>query len=616
MECRLILALLCCSSAEVVTRCFEAARNGMISWIPPEIRWLSRQVRPFLRWHAASFLCISVGSFLGLLVPLVLKSLIDLVLPSRRMGLLIGAVGLIFLCHQGRAILTSVGGYLTMLAAERLAVDMRLRLLRHLDALSADYHEGTPVGASMYPLKEPIDEISYFGSDLLPSILRTLLATMLTLATMLILNARMTLAVLPLIPVFLFTRKHFRGRLEDGSNTVQRNRIAWSSFLEEHLSSIVALQLLRQERRRERTAFHLLAATVRSYNRLFTSGVSFTFYTSLTIGLAMSAVIGLGGWSVFTGSLTVGGLVAFYTYLTQLFEPLSGAAETYVRAQKTFASIRQVQAVLALQPAIKTCPTAIRFPQNRPWTIEIADVCFEYPKNRGRLSIPHLNIRAGEHVAIVGENGAGKSTLAKLLARLYDADAGSILVAGHDVRKMEIGSLRKHVCYAPPRPILFDTTLASNLRLGRVTASDTELAEVMEDVGLTAWVGTLQGGLEQRVGPGGSSLSGGQRQRLGIARAILQRPRVLILDEATSSLDAVSEQQLLSRLHDVLPGSTIVVVSHRLSALLCVGRVIVLEAGHVVEDSSPTSLLINRGAYFRLFSADPSTLAHRHATFH
>ena len=594
----------------------QAARTGMISWIPSEIRWLARQVRPFLRWHVATFSCITVCSFMALLAPLVLKWLIDVILPRRQVGLLIGAVCLIFLCHQGRAVLTSVGGYLTMLAAERLALDLRLRVLRHLDTLSADYHEDTPVGASMYPLKEPIDELAYFGSDLLPSILRTFMATMLTLGTMVILNAGMTLAVLPLIPVFLLTRKHFRGRLEDGSNMVQRNRMAWSSFLQEHLSSIMALQLLRQERRSERTAFHLLATTVRSYNRLFTTGVAFTFYTSLAIGLAMSAVIGLGGRSVFTGSLTVGGLVAFYSYLTNLFEPLSGAAETYVRAQKTFASIRQVKAVLALEPKIRNDPMAIRMSQSGTCTVELADVRFGYPGNRVLLSIPHLDIQAGEHVAIVGENGAGKSTLAKLLARLYDTDSGSIFIAGHDVRKIEVESLREHVCYASPHPILFDTTLANNLRLGKVTASEAELEVVLEDVGLTTWVGTLEGHLNHRVGPAGSGLSGGQRQRIGIARAILQCPRVLILDEATSSLDSGSEQQLLSRLRHVLPGCTLIVISHRSTALLCVRRVIVLERGRIVEDASPSSLLRNGGACFQLFKADSTNLEHSHATFH
>ena len=575
----------------------------MISWIPSEIRWLSQQVRPFLRWHAASFVCISVGSCLALLSPLVLKWMIDVVLPGRRVGLLIGAVGLIFLCHQGRAVLTTGGGYLTMLAAQQLALALRLRILRHLDTLSADYHEGTPVGASMYSLKDPIDEISFLGSDLVPSILRTLLATVLTLGAMLILNPRMTLVVLPLIPVFLLTRKHFRDRLDRDSETVQHNQVAWSGFLQEHLSSIVAIQLLRRERRQERTAFRLLGVSVRSLARLFRTGVSFTFCTSLTIGLAMAAVIGYGGWSVLVGTLTVGGLVAFYTYLAQLFEPLSGVAETYARAQKTFASIRRVQAVLALEPTIKNCRTAIKFPQHRSWIIQLADVRFGYPKRDGLLQIPHLEIRAGEHVAIVGENGAGKSTLAKLIARLYELDSGSISVAGQDLRKIEIESLREQVCYVPPHPVLFDTTLRGNLRLGKGTASDTELKKVVEDVGLATWTDALEEGLNQRIGPGGHQLSGGQRQRLGIGRAILQRPRILILDEATSSLDAASEQQLLNNLGRILPDTTIVIISHRLSALHSVDRVIVLEAGRIVEDDLPTALLGNRGAYSRLFSA-------------
>jgi ABC-type multidrug transport system fused ATPase/permease subunit len=567
------------------------------------MRWLYRQLRPFLRWHVASFLFMSVGSFLALLSPLVLKWMIDVVLPGRRVGLLVAAVGLIFLCYQGRAVLTTGGGYLTMVAAQQLALALRLRLLRHLDTLSADYHEGTPVGASMYPLKDPIDEISFLGSDLVPSILRTLLATVLTLGTMLILNPRMTLAILPLIPVFILTRKHFRNRLERDSETVQQNQVAWSSFLQEHLSSIVAIQLLRRERRQERTAFHLLATSVRSLTRLFRTGFSFTFYTSLTIGLAMAAVIGYGGWSVLGGALTVGGLVAFYTYLAQLFEPLSGLAETYARAQKTFASIRRVQAVLALEPAIKIRPTAIKFPENRPWTIQLADVRFGYPKRDGLLCIPRLEIPAGVHVAIVGENGAGKSTLAKLIARLYDVDSGSISVAGHDVREIEIENLREQVCYIPPQAVLFDTTLAGNLRLGKGTASDAELKKVVHDVGLASWAGALEEGLSQRVGPGGHRLSGGQRQRVGIGRAILQRPRILILDEATSSLDAGSEQQLLSSLRRILPGTTIIVISHRLSALHCVSRVIVLDAGRVVEDDVPAALLANSGAYSRLFTA-------------
>lgn len=536
---------------------------------------------------------MSVGSFLGLLAPLVLKRLIDEILPNRRIGLLVGAVALIFVCHQGRAVLSSLGGYLTLVAAQRLARDLRLRLLRHLDTLSAAYYESTQVGASIYPLQEPIDEISFLGSDLLPALLRMVMATILTLGTMLALNARMTVAVLPLIPIFLATRKHFRTRLERDSDTVQHNQLAWGAFLQEHLSSIIAIQLLRQEKRQERSARRLLGTSARSLIGLFRNGVWFTFYTSLSIALAITAVVGYGGRNVLTGTLTLGGLVAFYTYLTQLFEPLSGAAEIYLRAQKTFASIRQVKAVLDLQPAIKNSVSATQFPLGNLWTIDLADVYFNYPNNRGLLSIPQLEIRSGELVAIVGGNGAGKSTLAKLLARLYDVSSGAISVSGQDIREINIDSLRANVNYAPPHPILFDLTLASNLRLGNIRASDPELMDVIQRVGLTTWVGSLPDGLNHSVGPGGSRLSSGQRQRVGIGRSILQQPRILILDEATSSLDARSEQLLLSTLRDILPASTIIVISHRSSALSCVGRVIVLEAGHVVEDTTPEILLRN-----------------------
>jgi subfamily B ATP-binding cassette protein MsbA len=420
---------------------------------------------------------------------------------------------------------------------------------------------------------------------------------------MLILNPRMTLVILPLIPVFILTRKHFRDRLERDSNAVQHSQQAWSSFLQEHLSSIIAVQLLRRQRRQERIAFRLLGGSLRSLAKLFRTGVSFTFFTSLTVGLAMAAVIGFGGWSVLTGTSTVGGLVAFYTYVAQLFEPLSGVAETYARAQKTFASIRRVQAVLALKPTITSSPTAIKVPEHCSWTIELANVCFGYPRSNGRLSIPQLGIGACEHVAIVGENGAGKSTLAKLMARLYDVDSGSISIGGQDVREIELESLREQVCYVPPTPVLFDTTLSGNLRLGRGTASEAELKDVVNYVGLSTWVDGSHEGLKQRIGPSGQRLSGGQRQRVGIGRAILQRPSILVLDEATSSLDAASEQWVLNNLRRILPDTTIVVISHRLSALLCVERVIVLEAGRVVEDGVPAVLLGKSSAYSRLFSA-------------
>jgi len=586
----------------------------MRSWIPPEIRWLFHKLRPFLRWHLFSFLCISLGSFLALLTPLVLKWVIDVVLPSGSSGLLTGAVLLTLLCYQGRTVLTASGAYLTVHAAQRLALELRLALLKHLDRLSADYHESTAVGASMYSLQDPIEEISYFGSDLVPSILRTMVASVLTMGTMAVLNVRLTLTILPLIPVFLLARRHFRSRLESESDCVQRERATWNSFLQEHLASIIAVQLLGMEQRQERAAFRHLAGQVRALNSLFKTGVSFTFFTSLTIGLGIAGVVAYGGWSVLKGTLTMGGLVAFYSYVTQLFEPLSGVADTYVRAQSVLANIRQVRAVMNLEPTVTNQPGAIKFPDAKPWSIELTSVHFQYPGNRGHLSIPHLCIPAGETVAVVGENGAGKSTFAKLLARFYDVHHGSISVAGCDIRNIEIASLREYICYVPPYPLLFDTTIAGNLRLGRLTASPDELEDVLESVGLAGWRAGLRERLKHRVGPLGAQISGGQRQRIGLARAILQRPRVLILDEATSSLDTTSEQTAICNLRKHLPDSTIILISHRLSAMSAVERAILLEAGRIIEDDSPTVLLAERTAFSGIFNSFAPSAKYRDAT--
>lgn len=534
----------------------------------------------------ASFLCMTVGSLLALLTPLVLKWLIDQVLPQRETGLLLLAALLIFLSYQGRTALTSFGNYLTLTAAQKMALRLRMDILRHLDKLSADYYESTPPGAVMYPLKEPIEEVAYFGSDLLPAILRMCLTTGFTVVTMLVLSPVLTFAILPLIPLFLIARQHFRRKLSTDSDSVQTNLVEWNGFLEEHISSVLSIQLLGQERRQERKAFRLLAQTTRSYLALFRTASWFTVWTSMAVVLAMSAVIGYGGWSVIAGTLSLGSLVAFYSFVTQLFDPLSGAAELYSRAQRTFASIRQLQGVCALRPSVTDPPVCIPFP-SRDWGLEFAAVEFSYERQARTLHIPSLQIAAGERVAIVGENGAGKSTLARLVTRLYDVKSGALKIGGLNVREMGLKDLRRGVCYLPRDPVLFDGSLASNMRFVRPAASDRELREVIKLVDLTGMVAAFPDGLQQRLGPDACQLSGGQRQRLAIARALLQRPYILILDEATSCLDPDSEGIILRNVLEHLAASTLIVVSHRASTLSAINRVLVLTNGRIAGDVNP-----------------------------
>jgi ATP-binding cassette subfamily B protein len=203
------------------------------------------------------------------------------------------------------------------------------------------------------------------------------------------------------------------------------------------------------------------------------------------------------------------------------------------------------------------------------------------------IRIPSLQIPAGTQLAITGVNGAGKSSLAKLMARLYDVDAGAIRIGDHDIRNIELGSLRRCVGYVSRDPVLFDGSIDSNLRFVRPMASDLELQEVIGRVGLSELIASLTDGMGQAIGPGGCQLSGGQRQRLAIARALLECPRILILDEATSCLDPMSEDAVLCNVQRHLPNSTLIVISHRLSTIVQFSRVLVLSEGQIVFDGSP-----------------------------
>jgi subfamily B ATP-binding cassette protein MsbA len=566
-------------------------------WLPAELAWLIQEIRPYLPWHLASFLCITAGSLLALLSPLLLKWLIDGIIPQRSIGLLLLAVALIFVGHQGRVVLINVGSYLMVTASQKTALILRMRLLKHLDTLSADYYEDTPVGIALYPLKEPIEEIVYFGSDLVPAILRMLLTTTLTLVAMLSLSPALTLTILPLIPVFLVTRQYFGKKLRSHADAAQDRQVAWSNFLEEHLSSITSIQLLGQEKRQERRAFQLLARALRSQQRLYLIATWFTVSSSFAIVLAMSAIIGLGGNSVVAGHLSIGGLVAFYGFVTQLFDPLSGASELYARAQKAFASVHKVQAALRLCPSVTSTPGALPFGTEDAAQIEFANVEFGYSRNKDLLHVPSLRILAGEQIAIAGENGAGKSTLVRLIARLYDPVSGEVRLGGEDVRNIDLKSLRRSVCYLPRDPVLFDGTIVSNLRFVRSAASEREIEVAIRTAGLSELVESLPDGLRQRIGPDGCQLSGGERQRLALARAVLQKPPVLILDEATSCLDPESERSILQELRRSLNSSTFIVISHRPSTFSAFERTLVLSRGRIVRDGNRGSLLVSNGIH-------------------
>jgi len=293
-------------------------------------------------------------------------------------------------------------------------------------------------------------------------------------------------------------------------------------------------------------------------------------------------VLGVGGYQVVAGALSIGGLVAFYTFLSRLFEPIESITNMYTQYQRAATSIHRVQQVLNEEPSISDAADAQPLPRPVFGAVALRDVSFRYEQQRPILRGVSLSVEAGQVLAILGPTGSGKSTIAHLISRLYDPQAGAVLLDGYDERRLRLREIREAVAVVPQEPLLFNLTLRENLLLARKNATREELDRAVHIAQLDETLQRLPLGLEQPVGPRGGLLSGGERQRVAIARAILQRPQVLVLDEGTSALDGPTEQRLLASLREFGHDRTILVVAHRLAPILWADRSLYLEDGVVV----------------------------------
>ena len=550
-----------------------------------ELRWLAARVRPFMRLHLGSYCCIVLSSLLVLLDPLIVRFLIDDVIPSGRVGLLpLVAIGF-FATYMARLGADSLAGMLNFRAVQKMIFRSRLSLLRHLQRLSAEYHDNRPLGDTLHRLQNDVDQVATLSGEVIPSALRIVTVFTLVMITMLVLNYRLTLIVLPLIPVFVVVRRQFHHRLQQASDAVQEQSGKVTSFLEEHLSSIVQVQLLSCEQREARRFARLSSAAVRVQVKRRGTELFFSTLLYLIIVVGMASVLGYGGYLVTLGRLTPGGLVAFYGYTLQLFMPLYGVVDIYSKLQRAGASIRRLMEITEADAVLRDRPGALSLSGDSPGVVELKDVSFSYHTERAVLQAVNLRVNAGERVAIAGTSGNGKSTIARLVARLYDACSGAILIEGTDVRDIKLKSLRSSVIFVPQDPVLFDVSLRENLLYGNATATDDELDHVVHLAQLENVVRKLPRGWDEPLGPRGNRLSGGERQRVALARALLQRPKVLILDECTSALDALTERNVLDALDGFLQNVTTIIISHRPFPTRWADRVIHLERGEICTNS-------------------------------
>lgn len=526
-----------------------------------EFWWLLSQVKPFFRLHFASYLCIVAASILVLLDPLIIRFLIDEVIPNRRIAWLPLVAGAFFFTYMGRLGFDSLAGILNFRAVQKLTYRSRLALLRHLQRLSAEYHDNTSPGDTLHRLQIDVDQVGTLTGEVIPVLLRTGTVFTLVMSTMLMLNYRLTIVVVPLIPLFILVRRRFQNRLRHASDSVQEQSGKLIGFLEEHLSAIVQVQLLSCEQREARRFARISSGVVRAQMKRRSTELFFSSVLYLIIVAGMAGVLSYGGYQVMSGALTPGGLVAFYGYTLQLFIPLYGVVDLYAKVQRISASARRLLEIAEARTILPDGERPLRV--DAPASVELKEVCFSYHNDRPVLNEMSLRVGRGERVALTGTSGNGKSTIAKLVARMYDARAGAVLVDGMDIRDLKLKSLRSTVIFVPQDPVLFDVTLRENLLYGNPHASADELERVTKLAQLDLLIKRLPKGLEESLGPRGNRLSGGERQRVALARALLQHPKVLILDECTSALDELTEKRLLNALDQHLHDVTTIVISHR-----------------------------------------------------
>ena len=568
----------------------------------PQFRWFARQLRPLIRAHLLSVSLIVLSSLMFLLDPLIIKWLIDRILPRKDAHLLLIAASAFFLIYVARLGFSGLGALIYSRTMQNLVFRIRLEILEQMNRLSADYHETTPVGQKLYRMEQDVDQVAELGSSLVPYALQATFNTIFVVGTMFVLDFRLTCMVLPLMPVFFVFRRYFEARLRAASDDAQQQSSLESSFLQEHLTSVIQIQLLHQEQNQTKAFIERGLAKLRAINHRSLVEILFSTSYMAVIALGTIAILGYGGYQVFAGALTIGGLVAFYSYMARLFDPLHAAVEIYSRFNRLSTSVRRILEVIEMTPSVTEKPATLRLPSPTRGYVEMRGVSFSYSDRQPVLQGFDLKLEAGIKVGLVGVSGSGKSTVAKLIARLYDVDSGAVYIDGIDIRELRLGCLRTRVCYVMQDAVLFDRTLKENVLLGNPSATMKDLCRAIEIADLEELLRRLSKAWDSPLGPRGGALSGGERQRVALARAVLQNPSLVLLDESTSALDAPSERRVLTNLAQHFRHQTMVFISHRLSSLNWVDRIVVVNRGVIEEQGTHPQLIRNGGLYAHLHS--------------
>jgi ABC-type multidrug transport system fused ATPase/permease subunit len=585
------------------------------------LRRMAAFARPHRRELVAFLLLSVVTAGLAVATPVLAGRIVTAIVAGAALEVVLGLAGLIAVIAVAESGLGVVTRWLSAGIGEGLILDLRTAVFDHVQRMPIAFFSRTRTGALVSRLNSDVIGAQRAFSGTLSGVVSNLVTLVLTLIVMIGTSWQITLLTLLLLPVFVLPAQRMGTRLAQLERESANHNALMSTQMTERFSAPGAtLVKLFSRPSQESAEFAVRARRVRDIG-VRTAMLQWVFVSALTLvsALALAVVYALGGFYALRNQLAPGDVVAMALLLTRLYAPLTALANARVEVMSALVSFERVFEVLDLKPLITEKPDASPVPDG-PVSVEFDDVHFSYPSpdkvslasleevakldERGGVEVLHgVSFRAepGQMLALVGSSGAGKSTIAQLIPRLYDVDGGAVRLGGVDVRDLTADSIRETLGMVTQDGHLFHESVRANLLIARPKASEDQLWEVLRRARLADLVTALPDGLDTVVGERGYRLSGGERQRLTIARLLLARPRVVLLDEATAHLDSTSEAAVQAALAEALSGRTAVVIAHRLSTVRAADHILVIEDGRVVEQGTHTELLAAGGRYTELY---------------
>ncbi len=577
-----------------------ASGRGMRAKGLKNVRKLGTYVQPYRRRLLGAIAAMFAVLACTLSVPLLMKTAIDsAIIPgdTRLLLVITGAVIAIGLVAIG---LSRIETYMTGWVGERVLNDLRVDLFAHMQRLSLGYFERQRTGVLISRLTNDVEALQQLVTDGLTSTVRNLLTLVVAGGILLVLDFRLALATLIVFPVMAILTFVFRGQSARAYGQMRSRLGLVTAALQENLNGIRVIQAYRREHASREQIAELNTSYRDANHRTVTSSGWYFPTVEILAALATCIVFGYGGYLYVQGDIEIGVLVAFIGYLASFFDPVQQLSQVYNTFLAGSAALDKILDVMDDEPTLVDSPDATPISQIRG-DVRFEHVRFGYAPERPVIDGLDLDVVAGQTVALVGHTGAGKSTIIKLLARFYDPQAGRITIDGRDLRTVTMASLREQIAIVPQEGFLFNGTIHDNIAFGRPDATRAEVEAAAHEVGADRFIEALPDGYDERVQERGSRLSIGQRQLIAFARALLVDPRLLILDEATSSVDIQTEAGIEEALQRLLAGRTAFVVAHRLSTIRNADLIVVLEHGRVVEVGSHDELLAHEGRYRALY---------------